>query len=290
MLGWFAATAIFVLVVRLVGGPSEGDVGESIYSTWAIAHGHLASAFPPTATKNRLPTIARPATYIAPLWPLLSGGVAALTRIGHEVPFPSQHALGPHCSTAVAAMFKWSVKSSAVKSTVRIAYLSWLILMGGVVAMLRASGRGRRGWEPVTLLLLACIPSVFMPVVEYFHPQDLVAMGLALGGLACARRGWWVWAGVLLGLAVTSQQFALLVAAPLFIVVPSDRRWRYAGAAIGVVAIILVPLIGITSGHVVRAAMLGSGNTASFGGTVLREFHVDGGLLVVFASCRSLSQ
>jgi hypothetical protein len=49
------------------------------------------------------------------------------------------------------------------------------------------------------------------------------------------------------------------------------------------VAIILIPLIGITSGHVIRAAMLGSGNTASFGGTVLREFHVNGGLLVVLS-------
>jgi hypothetical protein len=277
-----AATGIFIAFVRIVGGPSESDAAESVYATWTIAHGHLACAYPPAVTTYRFPTIARPVPFITPLWPLLSGGVAALTRIGHGVPFPSQTALGPHCSTALVAMFKWSVKSGAAKSTVHIAYLSWLVLMGGVVALLRASGRGRCGWEPATLVL-ACVPSVFMPVVEFFHPQDLVALGLALGGLACARRGWWVWAGVLLGLAVTSQQFALLVAAPLVVLAPTNRRVRFAVAAIGAATLVVVPLIVVTSGRAIRAATLGSGNTSSFGGTVLRELHVNGGLLVVFS-------
>ena len=47
-------------------------------------------------------------------------------------------------------------------------------------------------------------------------------MGLALAGVACVERRSWVWAGVLLGLAVTSQQVALLVVVPIVVVVP-DR-------------------------------------------------------------------
>jgi hypothetical protein len=281
-IGWVAATAIFFGVVRFVGGISEGDAAESAYSTWAVAHGHFACAFPP-GTTFRFPTIARPVTFVAPLWPLLSGGLAALGGIGHNVQFPSQAALGPHCSTALVAMYKWTIRSGAINSTVRLGYLSWFVLMGGVVASLRASGRGRCGWEPFTLVILAVVPSVFMPLTQLFHPQDLVAMGLALGGLACARRGSWAWAGLLLGLAVTSQQFALLVAAPLIVLAPKDRRVRLAGAAIGTAALVILPLAVATSGRAVRAALLGSGNTASFGGTVLREVHVNGGLLVPFS-------
>ena len=45
-------------------------------------------------------------------------------------------------------------------------------------------------------------------------------MGLILGALACVRRDLWRWAGVLLALAVLSQQYALLVAVPLLVVAP----------------------------------------------------------------------
>ena len=41
-------------------------------------------------------------------------------------------------------------------------------------------------------------------------------MGLALCAMACARRDRWIGAGILVALAVLSQQFALLVAAPSF--------------------------------------------------------------------------
>jgi hypothetical protein len=278
-LGWIAATVIFLVVVRLCGGPSEGDVAEGGYSTWAVAHGYLACAYSPAAAFH-FPSIARPGPFIAPLWPMLSGVFAAVFRIGHSVPFPSQKALGPHCSTALVAMYHWSVRSNAVKQTVQLGYLSWVALMAGVVALLRACGRGRCGWEPAVLALLACIPAVWASIVQFTHPQDLLAMGLALGSLACARRGWWVWAGILVGLATTSQQFALLVAAPLFVVVPAPRRVRFAGAVIGAAALVIVPFVAITSGRALRAVVLGSGNTSSFGGTVLWELHLHGAMLV----------
>jgi hypothetical protein len=165
----------------------------------------------------------------------------------------------------------------------RLGYFSWLVLMAGVVALLRASGRGRCGWEPTVLVLMACIPSVSMPLFEAFHPQDIVAMGFVLAGLACVLRGWWVWAGVLLALAVSSQQFALLVLAPLVVVAPSHRRYRFVGGAIVASAVILVPVIAVTSGRALNAVVLGSGNTPSVGGTVLWELHLHGALLVALS-------
>jgi hypothetical protein len=281
-IGWLAAVAVFMGLVRLLGGPAQVDAAESIYSTWAIAHGSLACAYPPGITHN-FPGIGHPIPFIAPLWPLLSGGISALVGIGHNVPFPSQSALGPHCSTALAAIGKWSDRSGAAVPTMRLGYLSWLVLMAGVVALLRTSGRGRCRWEPVVLVVMACLPFVLMPLLDDFHPQDLVAMGLILGGVACTRRGWWVWAGMLLGLAVTSQQFALLVVAPLFVVAPSDRRMRFIGAAVGTAALIVVPLMAVTSGRAFNAVVLGSGNTSSVGGTVLWEMQLHGALLVALS-------
>ncbi len=279
-LGWLLATALFLGLVRIVGGPSEGDAAESLYSTWAIAHGHLSCAYPPVSAYS-YPGIAHPGPFIAPLWPLVSGAFDAITRIGHNVPFPSHAALGPHCSTATAAMYKWSVRSGSAMNSVRLGYLSWLALLVGVVALLRASGRGRCGWEPVTLVLIACVPAVWMPLVQFFHPQDIVAMGLALCGLACARRSWWVWAGIFVALAITSQQFALLVFAPLLVLAPPDRRLTFVKATIATGALVVIPFIALAGRGATRAVLLGSGNTAGTGGSWLWELHLHGAVLVL---------
>lgn len=276
---WLVATGIFIGLVRILGGPTESDAAESLYSTWAVAHGHLSCVYPPTSTVH-FPALARPGPFIAPLWPLFSGGVAAITRIGHGVAFPATSAIGTHCSTATVALYHWSAKSGAVLPTVRIGYLSWGVLIAGLVALLRASGRGRCGWEPAALALVACIPPLWMPLVQDYHPQDIVAMGLSLGALACARRSWWIWAGVLIALAVSSQQFALLVAAPLVVLAQGNRRIRFVGAAVITTALVTLPLIGLSSGRAVSAVLLGSSSAPSFGGTVLWEMHLHGSLLV----------
>ena len=139
VIGWLAATGVFLGLASFLGGPAEGDAPESVYSTWAIAHGDIACAVP-RITTHGIASIARPSSIATPLWPLISGAFDALIRIGHNVPFPSQRALGPHCSTALAAMYKWSVQSGAALPTVRIGYLCWFVLMGGVVALLPRLG------------------------------------------------------------------------------------------------------------------------------------------------------
>jgi hypothetical protein len=271
--GWLVVSVLFLGVVRLLGGLTSGDGAESFFSTWAIAHGDPSCAYGSWGFSG-----------IAPLYPLLSGAVSAVVRIGHGVPFPSPAQLGPHCSAAVVAMNRWEAKSGAFMPTVRIGYLGWLVLVAGVVALLRSSGRGRCGWEPIALALIACSPPVFMCVQTYFHPEDLVAMGLVLGGLACARRDRWLWSGVLLGLAVASQQFALLAVAPLFVVAPRTQKLRFAGSTIVAGALITLPMIVITSGRVVKT-LSGTGATGSatnFSGvtTVLSALKLHGFLLL----------
>jgi hypothetical protein len=120
---------------------------------------------------------------------------------------------------------------------------------------------------------------------EYYHPEDLMAMGLALGGLACARRGSWVWAGILLGLAFTSQQFVLLIIAPMLIVAPPSRRIRFAGSAILSAMVVIGPMILLTSGQVI-AAVTGGGATPEVGASLLAQFHLHG--LALFTLSRIL--
>ena len=166
----------------------------------------------------------------------------------------------------------------------RLGYGAWVVLLAGIVAVLRACGRGRRRWEPATLIVVACLPPVWMCIENFFHPQDLVALGLALGAVACARRDAWVWAGVLVALAVLSQQFAVLVAVPLLVIAPASRKLRFAGATLATVAIAALPLLVATSSSAAGATLLGSGNTQTGnGGTEVWLLHLHGTALLLLS-------
>jgi hypothetical protein len=266
--GWCVATALFVGLIGLYSGPSLSDVNETIYSTWAVAHGQLACAYPAVSDPGE------PAA--APLYPLLSGGIAFITRVGHGLAFPSAAALGAGCRNVFQVVSRWYPRAHALYPTLRIGCVAWLALMAGVIAWLRASGRGRCGWEPLTLVALAVLPPVWMCLQSTFHPQDLLAMGLALAAMGCARRNRWVLSGILCALAVLTQQFALLVAAPLLVLAPAPRRMSFAGAAALTGAAVVLPLAVLTSGHALRAIALGTGDNPAVGGTVLWETHAYG--------------
>ena len=268
VLGWCAATGIFLALIAAFAGPGHVDPGESDYSTWAIAHGEIACAYPSVKLFEEPP--------VPPVYPLLSGAIAAITRLGHGAPFPSASAVGPGCDKAFSAMDRWVKRTGVVEPTLWIGCVTWLALMAGMIAWLRASGRGRCGWEPLTLMFVAGLLPVWMCVQSFFHPQDLLAMGLALSAMAYACRGRWVVAGVLCALAILSQQFALLVAAPLLVLAPVTRRLSFAVAGLLTGAIVVIPLALMTSGRVVRAIALGTGNNPGEGGTALWETHASG--------------
>ena len=276
-LGWCAGFIGFIGVVRLLGGPSHGDYEFLVYSIWAIEHGQFGCAFPSTTTTTD------------PFYPLFSGGVAVLASIGHGVPFPSQSALGPHCDQAISAIDRWEVKAHAWQSTFNIGYLSILPLLAGVVAVLRTIGRGRRRWEPATVVTVALLPPVWLCVEGTFHPEDLFAMGFALLATACARRAAWAWAGFWIGLALVAQPFAILVATPLVVLAPARKRLRFVGSALTCLVVLLLPLAVVGSEQVKGGLLhqlqtgIQNGSTAvSVNGTVVWELHLSGsGLLVV---------
>ena len=286
---WILASAIFIGAIALFGGPSQVDSAESSYATWAIAHGNFTCAYPSvTAHGANFFLFYIPGPSVPPVWPLLSGGAAALTSIGHTAAFPSHQAMGVNCGHAYIAMYNWAQNTAALFPTIGLGYLSWFFLLAGVIAVLRATGRGRSGWEVVGVLLVALVPIVWQPLLQQYHPQDLVALGLALIGAACAIRRRWIWAGVALGLAVSTQQFALLVLAPLFVITPTWReKWKLLGTSAAVVAALSLPFIAASSGRALHSVLFGTGDAQTFGGTVLWESGLRGGVVLLSrARCR----
>jgi len=276
VLGWCVATGVFFLCVLLPGGPAVGDGYEIIYPTWALSHGQISCMYPPHPDSIT--------AFAAPVYPMISGSIGFVTRIGHNVPFPSGSALGHNCSKAIVAMVHWSQRGGAVWPTLRSGYVMWLFLMAGLILLLRAAGRGRSGWEPTALIIVACLPPVWMCLENYAHPQDVVAMGFALAAMACALRDRWIGAGILIALAILTQQYTLLVAIPLFVVAPAARKLRFAVAAVSAVAVISMPLLALTSGKAARPIFAGSGAANGIGGTLAWEFHVREGASLLLVS------
>ncbi len=262
-LGWCLATTLLLGLTSFLGGPSSVDASESTYATWAIEHGQFACAFPSVAVPGE--------PEIVPVYPLISGAVAAALRIGDSVPYPLRGSqLGRGCDAQYAPVDRWTVRTGSQVPTLDIGYVGWLVLLAGLVAWLRAAGRGRTGWEPVAVVFVAVLPPVWLCLQVFFHPQDLVALGLALVALAAGLRGRWLLAGVLIAGAVLSQQFALLVAAPLIVLAPPGGRVRFVSAAVATALAIVTPLLVVSSGTAVHALTLGSGSgpfyhTAIFG-------------------------
>jgi hypothetical protein len=271
-LGWLIALAIFVGLTTLFGGVTEFDALLSTYSSWFIAHGNFACAYPPGSSVEIALT--------APLYTLISGGLSVLFGVGHGVTFPTQAALGSRCLTWLGPIRHWSSQTSALTPTLRFGYFGWLVLMVGVVAVLRASRRGKTGWEPLTLIFIACTPPVFMCLQYLFHPQDLLAMGLVLCGVASVQRDRWILAGVLMGLALTAQQFSILVLVALLVLAPNAGRIKMAAGTVVTWAIVVLPLVLVTSGRALRVALVGSGLGGSQDKSLTYELHITGSVVI----------
>ncbi len=87
-------------------------------------------------------------------------------------------------------------------------------------------GRPPSAGSPAMFAFLAFLPAASSAVVQLYHPQDVVSLGLAVGGLAQVLRRRWVAAGLLFGVAVLTKQFAVLVLVPAAFAAPDARARR----------------------------------------------------------------
>jgi hypothetical protein len=122
--------------------------------------------------------------------------------------------------------------------------LAWLVLAAGCLTLLRAGGVDSLGAQAGLLALLTVLPAASSAIVQLYHPQDIVSLGLATGGLAQTLKRRWVLAGVLFGVAFLTKQFALLLLFPALVAAPDSRsRLRLAVASITVFGAGILPFL-----------------------------------------------
>ena len=282
------STALFVGWTAFLGGPSHSDLGESLYTTIALAHGQFGCAFASAHTSVQVVSAGSPS--IAPLFPILMGATEALLGVGHGVAFPVAAHDSAHCAASMNAAYLWARRTGTVSSTLRLSYLAWLPLMAGVVSVLRASARPRWGTAVAVPMVVAIEPLVAACLGVVFHPEYLLAAGFSLCAVSAARRDRWGWSGALVALACLSQQSAILIAVVLFVVAPRPSRSKLIVHAVLTVLLVALPLAILTSGRAIRAVIYGSSTVTLSnspahlkGGSLVWEIHVRGTLLFLVA-------
>jgi len=126
----------------------------------------------------------------------------------------------------------------------------WTMLVAVAVAavLIRSLGRGALVAELAACLLLVQPQAFFLLEMAWTEP---VALALALAAALAAARsvrgaaGWRSWgtSGLLLGLAISSKQYMVLVLAPLLLVYARRHLVRILAVAAAVAAVIAVPFL-----------------------------------------------
>ncbi len=271
------AVGLFVCVVYLLGGPSLADSSESVYSALLISHGNWACAYPPLAFSQVNGT---PLVLTSPVYVLVSGTLASLLGFGATTAFPSIAIMGADCSHAFTLTSSWAQSTGVLTSMMRLGFVSWVVLVVGLISTMRASGKGHDGVEIVAVLTVLCSPPVFSSLVFTFHPEDVLAMGLVLLAVANVFGRKWFLVGALMALGVTTQLFALLALIPLAAVIPRGRRGAFTLGFTSVLTAVVAPLTFLTSGRVLHSVFLGTSKagerTISAGGTILYSANLHG--------------
>jgi Glycosyltransferase family 87 len=248
------AVALGFILLIITTGHTQIDRAEVAAPAQAIAGGHLDQAY--VAVPHRPD---QPPALQAPGFPLLAGLAMAIW----------DGVVGPDGAAGALTFAGFAAAG--------------LVLFAGA----RVAGIGDRGRrrEVAFLIAMAVTPFFREALGNYYHPEDVLALGFLLLSLALVGDRRWLGAGVCLGLAVGCKQWALLALPPLIVTADGRQaRWKLVGAAAGSSALVYLPLM-LAAPH--YAWKILSGPAAVAGGIVpqttivgmLREapFHIPQG-------------
>ncbi len=242
-----AAAACYAGIVAIrLGPPPGGDTVPLTSVTTALAHGDLRAAAsaaslpnPPGYPLLAAPFVAAlPSAVGSPTWCTPSGRVhtgAGVRRGSDAVP---TGVVECGAQGAGAGLPPW------YRAQGLLGVASWLVLAVGALAVLRAARADSVARQAGLLVFLAFLPAASSAIVQLYHPQDVVSLGLSLAGLALALQRRWLLAGIVFGVAVLTKQFAVLLLLPALVAAP-DRRSRLwlGGAAVAVFAAGILPFL-----------------------------------------------
>jgi len=275
-----AAACYFGIVAVRLGPPSGGDTVPLTSVTSALADGDLHAAASAASLPNPpgYPLLAAP--FVA-AFPSTVGSAAWCTPNGRihpsraggattEVPAGVVPCDGPSGAGA-------DVLPPWYRSQGLLGVLSWLVLALGALILLRAARADTVGRQAGLVVFLAFLPAASSAIVQLYHPQDIVSLGLALAGLAQVHRRRWLLAGVLFGLAVLTKQFAVLLLLPALVAAPGWRaRTTTAGSAVVVFLAGILPFFVVDPRATLENLSGFSAGGAAAGQTVLSLAGVHG--------------
>ena len=210
-----------------------------------------------------------------PVYSIVSAATQWITRAGFARPFPTSHQLGANCHHATVAFTNWYISPSVLKPLLRTALVAWLgLTVSGILILRTTELRGTRSTWLIPLAFAVTPPLIFV-LQEQYHPQDIWALAMTLAATALwLRRSAWA-TGVVLALAVMSQQYAIL-AVVIFLVIsaPRDRR-RIVGAGTLTVVAMSIPMYVIGGRGGLSAVFIGTGNTVPEFGSWMMDLHVN---------------
>ena len=103
--------------------------------------------------------------------------------------------------------------------------------------------RPHSDWVVGTVAILAVANPATAAAVRYGHPEEVLTAALAVGAVILAARERSVAAGVVLGLALASKQWALVAVVPAIVAAPRFQRLRLLGIAAAVAAALTLPVL-----------------------------------------------
>ena len=128
-----------------------------------------------------------------------------------------------------------------------------------VLAVWLSRQASQREWKAMCALvgvLLIGAP-VTVDAIHAGHPEEVLTAVLGVAGVIAAQRGRELWSGALLGLAIGTKPWAVLVAVPVFLALPAGR-WKAASAAGAVGGLALIGAMLDPSAFLARSRDLGS--------------------------------
>jgi hypothetical protein len=180
--------------------------------------------------------------------------LAATSRLGTDYPFDAGPAISAlargdlHLFAAdqaqmgpLSLLLRAPVAALAGPGSIWAYRLGALACLLGLVALgVAIARRTPAGYAPVAALLLVVNP-VTIDALRLGHPEELLGAALCTGALVLARERPLA-AGVALGAALATKQWALIAIAPALLVAPREARRQLALAAAGVAAAVSGPL------------------------------------------------
>ena len=126
----------------------------------------------------------------------------------------------------------------------RLGCIPCLIVLGlAGLALARAMGRAGAGRTACAAAAAICLVNpLTWDALRLGHPEELLGAGLVVLAALWAVEGRSPQAGIALGLALATKQWALIAALPILVAAPRERV-RLGGIALGVVALLTVPVI-----------------------------------------------